>query len=247
MTEWRWRWMTAAALLLASAVAAGHAVYLYWLPCRGAMLSGTILRGYAYGPDFGDACLRRMDTGMPFPYPGEPVEWAAGAGPLGALAMVLAGLAWLVLTWGSAEAVGTRAIIALPGLLTVGLAVHALLAAESFSYGAILMIGWILVEITAIGAVVDLLGEPSGRSWPPLPLVAAAWGSTAFGGLHQIAEFVAMITFSDANWDVPPGTGYLTTAVLALSAFVTLRYALAGPFPTQRRPAGASSLVGDPT
>lgn len=247
MTERRWSWATAAGLLLASAVAAGHAVYLYWLPCRHAMLSGTILRRYAYGPDFGEACLRRMDTGMPFPYPGEPVEWATGAELLGALGMVLAGLAWLVLTWGSGEGVGASAVIALPGLLTIGLAVHAVLAAESFSYGAVLMILWILVEVAAFVAVVVLLGEPPVRDRSPLPLVIVAWGSTAFGGFHQIADFVAMITFSDANWDVPPGTGYLTTAVLALSAFVTLRYALAGPFPTERRRATASPLVDHPT
>jgi hypothetical protein len=247
MTERRWPWVTAAGLLLASAVAAGHAVYLYWWPCRHAMLSGTILRGYAYGPDFGEACLRRMDTGMPFPYPGEPVEWAAGAGLLGALGMVLAGLAWLVLTWGSGEGVGSGAVIALPGLLTVGLAVHAVLAAESFGYGAVLMILWILIEITAFVAVVVLLGEPSGRGWPPLPLVAAAWGSTAYGGFHQIADFVAMMIFSDANWDVPPGTGYLTTAVLGLCAFVTLRYAISGPFLTERPRVAGSTSVGRPT
>jgi hypothetical protein len=247
MTERRWRWVTAAGLLLAAAVAAGHAVYLYWLPCRGAMLSGTVLRGYAYGPDFGEVCLRRMDTGMPFPYPGEPVAWAGGAGPLGASAMVLAGLAWLVLTWGSGESVGTNAAIAGPGLLTVGLAVHALLAAESFSYGAVLMILWILVEVTALGAVLGLLEPGFGHDGPALPLVVAAWGSTAFGGFHQIADFIAMVAFSEADWDVPPGTGYLTTAVLALSAFVTLRYALAGRFPTQRRRSAASRLVGHPT
>ncbi len=246
MTERRWRWLAAAALLLAAAVAAGHAVYLFWLPCRGAMLSGTILRGYAYGPDFGEACLRRMDTGMPFPYPGEPVEWASGAGPLGALAMVLAGLAWLVLTWGSGESVGSNAVIAGPGLLTVGLAVHAVLAPESFGYGAVLMILWILVEVAAFIAVGVLLAQPPGRKRSPLPLVVVAWGSTAFGGFHQIADFVAMITFSDANWDVPPGTGYLTTAVLALSAFVTLRYALAGPLPAGRRRV-APTRVGRPT
>jgi hypothetical protein len=160
--------------------------------------------------------------------------------------MVLAGLAWLILTWGAGEAVLTEAVVAVPGLLTVGLAVHAVLAVESFGYGAVLMILWVLIEVTAFIAVVALLAQP-GRNRSPLPLVVVAWGSTAFGGFHQIADFVAMMTFSDANWDVPPGTGYLTTAVLALSAFVTLRYALAGPFPTERRRAAASPLVGHPT
>lgn len=60
--EQRWPWLLTAALMLASAVAAGWSTYLYWLPCRGSMLSGSIIDGYAYvGADFSDACLRRMD------------------------------------------------------------------------------------------------------------------------------------------------------------------------------------------
>jgi hypothetical protein len=246
MTERRWRWLAAAGLLLASAVAAGHSVYLYWLPCRGSMLSGSVLLGYAYGPDFSDACLRRMDTGMPFPYPGETAEQVAGASSLGVVAMVLAGLAWLVLVWGSGGAVRTEAVVALPGLLTVGLAGHAVLAAESFAYGAVLMVLWILVEIAAFVAVVVLLAQPSGRDGPPFPLLAAAWGSTAFGGFHQIADFSVMTIFSDANWDVPPGAGFLTTAVLALCAFVTLAYAIRWPEPAGRRDQPRPKLDGHP-
>ena len=56
-----------------------------------------------------------------------------------------------------------------------------------------------------------------------------AWGSTAFVGLHQAAEFIAMATFSDANWDVPPGTGYLTVAGLGIAGLLTLAYAIRGP------------------
>ena len=32
------------------------------------------------------------------------------------------------------------------------------------------------------------------------------WGTTAFGAIHTIAEYVAMIIFSERDWDDPPGT-----------------------------------------
>jgi hypothetical protein len=55
------RWLTANRLLI-------H-LSSDWLPCRGSMLSYSIVYGYAYiGPDFSDACLRRMD--------GEQAPWA---------------------------------------------------------------------------------------------------------------------------------------------------------------------------
>jgi hypothetical protein len=47
------------------------------------------------------------------------------------------------------------------------------------------------------------------------------WGTTAFGVMHMIAEYMIMIRFSDANWDDPPGTGYLTVATIAISAILT--------------------------
>jgi hypothetical protein len=65
-----WRERTApavvatSALMLAAAVAAAWSTYLYWLPCRGSMLRGSIIHGYDYhydGGQFSDACLQRMD------------------------------------------------------------------------------------------------------------------------------------------------------------------------------------------
>jgi hypothetical protein len=43
--EQRWPWLLTAALILAAAVAAGWSTYLYWLPCRGSMLSGSLIYG----------------------------------------------------------------------------------------------------------------------------------------------------------------------------------------------------------
>jgi hypothetical protein len=44
--EQRWPWLLAAGLMLTSAVAAAWSTYLYWLPCRGSMLDGTLIRPY---------------------------------------------------------------------------------------------------------------------------------------------------------------------------------------------------------
>jgi hypothetical protein len=50
--------------MLAAAAAAGRSTYLYWLPCRGSMLRGSIIHGYAnVEPNFSDLCLQRMDGG----------------------------------------------------------------------------------------------------------------------------------------------------------------------------------------
>ena len=235
MTARRWVWLTSAGLLLASAVAAAWSVYLHWLPCRGTMLSGSILRGYAYGPDFSEACLHRMDGGMPFLYPPERAEQTAWASELGVVATVLGALGWLTLVVGSSCGIRTKALAALPGLLTLGLAgyVARLIERPDRSFDAPISMG-VLVEVLTLAAVVAIsLGEPMDR-WANAALLVVAWGSTAFGGVHQMAEYVAMSTFSDANWDVPPGTGYLTTAVLGLSGLLTLAYAIRRPASTHR-------------
>jgi hypothetical protein len=45
--EQRWPWLLAAGLMLVSAVAAAWSTYLYWLPCRGSMLEGTLLQPFS--------------------------------------------------------------------------------------------------------------------------------------------------------------------------------------------------------
>ena len=38
-----------------------------------------------------------------------------------------------------------------------------------------------------------------------------------------------MTTFSDADWDAPPGTGYLTVATITISAILTVIMTLRTP------------------
>ena len=58
-----------------------------------------------------------------------------------------------------------------------------------------------------------------------------------------MVEYAAMSTFSDANWDVPPGTGYLTVAGLVVAGAITLAYALRPTGSGQRRKAAGSAHV----
>jgi hypothetical protein len=104
--EQRWLWFLAAGVMLASAVAAAWSTYLYWLPCRGSMLEGTLIHPYSGdGRTYEEftkldpavkaamhACEARMD--------GDISEQAPWTSELLVLAMALAGLAWLTLVLG---------------------------------------------------------------------------------------------------------------------------------------------------
>lgn len=224
--EQRWPWLLAATLMLAAAAATVWSTYLHWLPCRGSMFSGSILNGYAYGPDFSDACLRRMDTGLPFPYPPEPAEQTPWASELGVAATALAGVAWLTVVLGLRWSLRTKAVAALPGLATLVVAVVGTLAlVDAGRSPDDSLSGWLWVSIegTAVIALVMMLGwQTEVRGRVLLRLILVLWGTTAFGLVHAGAEYIAMISFSDANWDFPPGTGYLTGAVLIISAILTV-------------------------
>jgi hypothetical protein len=230
VTARRWPWLASAGLLLAAAVAAGWSAYLHWLPCRGTMLNGSIVRGYAYGPDFSDACLRRMDGGMPFLYPPELAEQSGWASHLGVLATGLAALAWLALVIGSPWGLLIKVVGAVPGLLTLGLAglVARMIERPDRGFEAPISVG-VLIELLTVLAVMVIYVRAPMDGPTTAALLAVAWGSTAFVGMHQMFEYAAMSTFSDANWDVPPGTGYLTAAGLLLAGAFTLAYGIRRP------------------
>jgi hypothetical protein len=60
-------------------------------------------------------------------------------------------------------------------------------------------------------------------------LVVVLWVPTAFGAIHTIAEFVAMIIFSDRDWDTPPGTGYITVGIITICSILTVIMTLRAP------------------
>jgi hypothetical protein len=124
--------------------------------------------------------------------------------------MVLAVLAWVVPVLGSGCRMRTTLVAPLPALVALALVIDAMLAIrDQVEYSTPFSI-WVLIEIVAAAALIAIIAwEPEVRGVAPVArLVVVAWGTTAFGGLHQVVEYVWMTTFSDANWDVPPGTGY---------------------------------------
>ena len=77
------------------------------------------------------------------------------------------------------------------------------------------------IELSAAVALVAILAwQPEVHGRHMRRLVVVLWGTTAFGFIHLMAEYTIMTNFSDRNWDSPPGTGYLTVAVIALSAIL---------------------------
>jgi hypothetical protein len=243
--EQRWPWLVTAGLMLASAAAAAWSTYLYWLPCRGTMLEGTLIHPTVDdGGSYEDyeklapavkamlsACDARMD--------GDISAQAPWTSELHVAAMALAGLAWLTLVLGLRWQLRTKAVAALPGLATLALA-GALPIAEATANpdDSLPMILSLSIEFAA---VVALLAIPA---WQPdldgrrfLRLLVVLWGTTAFGAINTIAEYVAMIIFSERDWDDPPGTGYLTVATITISAILTVIMTLRAPHTSEKRQA----------
>jgi hypothetical protein len=167
-----------------------------------------------------DACLRRMD--------GDISELAPWTSELHVVAIALLGVAWLTLVLGLRWRLRTRAVAALPGLATLVVAVAE--AAALGDAGHVPMMLLFSIELSAVVALIAILAwqsEVIGRCW--LRLVVVLWGTTAFGAIHTIAEYVAMIIFSERDWDDPPGTGYLTVAVITICAILTVIMTLRAP------------------
>jgi hypothetical protein len=195
--------------MLAAAATFAWSTYLHWLPCRGSMLLGSIIQGDdSVGGTFSDLCLRRMD--------GDQGPWES---ELNVVAMVLLGVAWLALVLGLRWQPRTKAVAAVLGL--------AMLALRPSFIPLMLLLN---SEVAAVVALVVIsVWQPEVRGRGVLRLAVVLWGITAFGAIHTIVEYVVMTTFSDADWDAPPGTGYLTVATITISAILTVIMTLRTP------------------
>jgi hypothetical protein len=210
--------------MLAAAVAAGWSTYLYWLPCRASMVSA--------------ACWRRMGT------PQAP--WVS---ELGLAATALAGVAWLTLVLRLPWQLRTRVVAALPGLATLAVAlVGAIAIGDASFWDDEFVAGWPTREVAAdaawfgieASALVALLAIGAWQREVPgrvvLRLVVVLWGTTAFGVIHLVADYLVMIIVSGALWaehgfpdETPPGTGYVTVAVITISAILTAIMTIRAP------------------
>lgn len=237
MRDRRFPWMVTSVLLLASGVAAAWSTYLHWSPCRGALLSYSVLMGYQHGPGpgFSDECLRWMDAGsLPFPSPSDAWEHTQGSAEWAVAAMVLAGSAWLALVLGMRWSVRTKVVALLPGLAVLALAADSAAAAAGTDPRTPDVIsGWLGVApyaaaLVALTAIWHWQPEVQGRSFVRVLIVAC--GVTAFGSVSAIVDYVGMVMFlSAANWDTPPLTGSVTVLSVVASAVLTLMLALRSP------------------
>ena len=206
--------------MLVAGAATGLSTYLYWLPCRGSMLKGSIINYYVdVGRKFSPACKQAMDGDIALVTP-----WTSG---LNLVAMALLGIAWLTLVVGLRWRWRTRAVAALPGLATLAVAVAGAAAIgdpKPFEYTPPLMGLVMFFELLAVVALVwVLVWQPDARNRHIGPrLVVVLSGTTAFGFVHVITEYFTMLSFAGGNGEAPIGYGYLIFATITISAILTV-------------------------
>ncbi len=220
MRERRWPWLLTAGLMLTAAAATARSTYLYWLPCKGSMLRGSIINYYVdAGRKFSPACMQAMDGDIALVVP-----WTSG---LNLLAIALLGVAWLTLVVGLRWRWRTKAVATLPSLAALVFAVAGASAIgdpKPFEYSPPLMGLVTFLELLAVVALVWILvWQPEARGrriWPRLVVVLS--GTTAFGFVHVITEYFTMLSFAGGNGDMPIGYGYLIFATITISAILTV-------------------------
>ena len=220
MREQRWPWLATAGLMLVAAAATGRSTYLYWLPCQGSMLKGSVINYYVeVGRKFSPACKQAMDGDIALVVP-----WTSG---LNLLAIALLGVAWLTLVVGLRWRWRTRAVAALPGLAALVFAVAGASAIgdpKPFEYSPPLMGLVTFLELLAVVALVWILvWQPEARSRHNCArLVVVLSGTTAFGFVHVITEYFTLLSFGGGNGEMPIGYGYLIFATITISAILTV-------------------------
>jgi hypothetical protein len=143
------------------------------------------------------ACDARMD--------GDISAQAPWTSELHVAATALLGVAWLILVVGLRRQLRTKAVAALPGLATLAVALAGAVAISDAgrdrddSLPTMLMFSIELAAIVALVAISAWQPETHGRHIRRL--VVVLWGTTAFGAIHTIAEYVAMIIFSGRSRD----------------------------------------------
>jgi len=210
-----------AVLLVLGAVTGGGAVREHWLSCRGTMLSGSALHGYAYGPDFSDACLQTMDNGFSFTWPDGMDSWRPEAA-FGTACSLLLALAWMVVIAASTWSYPTRLLAAPPAILTAAAGLISAFAPSSDALDTAYVVLLVAISLTSVTALTAIGVRKNPGRWTLCKAAIALAGSSAVGFFAQMADYSFMTSFSDANWDTPPGTGYPTVVAMALLGFALL-------------------------
>ncbi|WP_147453963.1 hypothetical protein [Tessaracoccus antarcticus] len=135
--------------------------------------------------------------------------------------MVLAVASWVVLVLGLRLRGETRCVALIAAVAPTLVAVLGLFAAlnrrrhpDAYISGWL----WIAVDVVAVVVMLVLWWRNTELRSGVLPGVAfVLWGATAFGMAHGIVEYLSMTLFNQNNWDTPPGTGWITVAVLVIA------------------------------
>ncbi len=142
--------------------------------------------------------------------------------------MVLAVASWVVLVLGLRLRRGTTWIALIAAVVPTIVAVMGLSAARNYGRDPDAYIsGWLWISIDVVAIVVILVlwrRKAELRSGVLLGLVFVLWGATAFGMAHAIVEYIGMLLFNQNNWDTPPGTGWITVAVLVIAGSASLGF-----------------------
>lgn len=219
--------LAAELLLIAASGVVVWVTHLGWAPCAGSMFESTQFDPTPHDANFSPACYEAMDHGDGFPISSwleSPLQQTVNG--LNAIALLLLGLAWVLLVR-SRGVQGVRALLAsLPGVLNLWLAAVATAGfiwppAETPGTAGIAIL---LMDIAGlVGVLVLLSGTAASRSaGSGIRIVLLAFAVTAPSLSRILTDYLVMSTFSEANWDSPPGTGFLTAFSIALFAILSM-------------------------
>ena len=200
-------------LMSAAAALLGVGTHRFWAPCNGQLLNGSALSGYRFTDEFSPACLARMDAGGPFA-PG----WRIGGDP-GFDLLVAAALLTLAVGWTSFVAWqrwsgSARFVAALPGLLTGVLGIASLAGTDPAAGEG--WLAWLTVGIDLSALLAAAVVVQHSHGLARVGQLVALWGVASFGWMRALSDYAISLATSAATWDVPPGHGYATAAVIAL-------------------------------
>lgn len=213
-------WLLSAALLATGAALQGAATWLYWQPCPSPWLEGSLIRGFTYTLGT-EACAVAMDQHTGFVLPTPAAGWTT-MGSLGAASAVVLALAWLVVLPALRTRVYVTLLASLPGIVAIWAAIASTLASLDPMAGPEAWPGdlfYLLDVVTVVALVALCTSGVTGRHLTRAAIVLVA--ATSPGRLHQVADYFVSCMVSDANWDSPPGTGFLTVFWCFLSAIAT--------------------------
>ena len=212
-------WFVAGALLIAAGLATGVSALRQWSLCSDSPAS--------------EACLTLQQTMNMLPIQADTVAlrapWSA---PLAALALTLATIAWIAFLILSPMARGIKifgAVVAVPLLIMSLAGWFGVWSVESWvSRGGAWIIIGTLAEFLGIGFLVyATMSRQAVDLVATQRLVVLLFGVTAFGTMHQSAEFILFALPNQAAEGVPRYLGLGTALTLGLTGagviWLTLR------------------------